>query len=131
MRARARLFLTTSLLALTLGACSSTLGEQRGVTKQSHGMFDLWHGSLILAMCIGALVLSLIIWCVLRYHHRGRDDIPSQRQYIIPLEIVYTVIPVLIVLVLFAISWSVQDDVDALSSNPAVTIQARGFQWQW
>jgi len=131
MRAPARLFVTTSVLALLLAGCGSTLGEQQGVTKQSQGMFDLWHGSVIVALCVGALVVSLIIWCLLRYRRRGRDDIPNQRQYVIPLEIVYTAIPVVIVVVLFAISWSVQHDVDALSSHPATTIEVRGFQWQW
>ena len=37
----------------------------------------------------------------------------------------------MIVLVLFGFSWAVQNDVDALSDNPDVTIDVQGFQWQW
>ena len=37
----------------------------------------------------------------------------------------------MIVLVLFGFSYAVQDDVDALSDNPDVTIEVQGFQWQW
>ena len=94
-------------------------------------MSDLWRGGVMTALVVGAIVLSLIIFTVLRYRRRGRDDVPTQRQYIIPLEIVYTVIPIVIVLVLFGFSYAVQDDVDALSDNPDVTIDVQGFQWQW
>ena len=62
-------------------------------TKQSRSMSDLWRGGVMTALVVGAIVLSLIIFTVLRYRRRGRDDVPSQRQYIIPLEIVYTVDP--------------------------------------
>lgn len=94
-------------------------------------MSDLWRAGIIAAIVIGALVISLIIWCGLRYRRRGRDDIPSQRQYIVPLEIAYTAIPIVIVLVFFGFSWSVQNNVDALKSRPDVTVDVQGFQWQW
>jgi cytochrome c oxidase subunit 2 len=67
----------------------------------------------------------------LRYRRRGRDDIPGQRQYHLGLEILYTAIPIVIVLVLFGFSYAVQDDVDALAAHPDVTVDVRGFQWQW
>src|SRR4051794_18316138 len=117
--------------AVALAGCSSTFGQPDPATKQSRSMSDLWRGGVMTALVVGAIVLSLIIFTVLRYRRRGRDDVPSQRQYIIPLEIVYTVIPIVIVLVLFGFSYAVQDDVDALSDNPDVTIDVQGFQWQW
>jgi cytochrome c oxidase subunit 2 len=134
MRAPARrLKIASSLvvLAMALAGCDSTFGQKSGATEQSHGMSDLWRAGVIGAIVIGALVISLIIWCVLRYGRRGRDDIPDQRQYIIPLEIFYTAIPVIIVLIFFGFSWAVQNDVDALSEKPDVTVEVEGFQWQW
>ncbi len=120
-----------TVVLLALAGCDSNFGEKSGATKQSRGMSDLWNGSMMIAIVIGALVTALIIWCVLRYRHRARDGVPSQRQYNVPLEILYTAIPIVIVLVLFGYSWSVQNDVDALSTNPDVTVEVRGFQWQW
>jgi cytochrome c oxidase subunit 2 len=117
--------------ALALAGCDSTFGQHSPATKQAGSMSDLWRGSVMAALLVGAIVLSLIIFTVLRYRRRGRGDEPSQRQYIVPLEIVYTVIPIVIVLVLFGFSWVVQDKVDALSDNPDVTIDVQGFQWQW
>jgi cytochrome c oxidase subunit 2 len=133
MRARARRLLPASLVValLALSGCDSTFGQKRGSTDQSRGMSDLWRGSMMAAIVVGAIVVSLVIWCVLRYRHRPRDGVPSQRQYNVPLEITYTAIPIVIVLVLFGFSWTVQNDVDALSTHPAVTVEVKGFQWQW
>jgi len=94
-------------------------------------MSDLWRGGVMTALVVGAIVLSLILFVVFRYRRRGRDDVPSQRQYHLGVEIVYTALPIIIVLVLFGFSYAVQDKVDALSDDPAVTIDVRGFQWQW
>jgi cytochrome c oxidase subunit II len=131
MRAPARRILVSALVMLALAGCDSTFGQKSGATKQSHGMQDLWRSGVIAALVIGAIVVSLIIWCVLRYRRRGRDDLPSQRQYNIPLEIVYTAIPIIIVLIFFGFSWAVQNDVDALKARPDVTVEVEGFQWQW
>jgi cytochrome c oxidase subunit 2 len=117
--------------ACALAGCDSTFGQHSPATKQAGSMSDLWRGGVMTALVVGAIVLSLIIFTILRYRRRGQDDVPSQRQYIVPLEIVYTIIPIVLVLVLFGFSYVVQDKVDALSDNPDVTIDVQGFQWQW
>jgi cytochrome c oxidase subunit II len=76
----------------------------------------------------GAIVLSLILFVVSRYRQRGRDDVSSQRQYNLALEIVYAALPIVIVLVLFGLSYVVQDRVEALSDDPGVTIDVEGFR---
>jgi len=131
MRASARRLAVPCLVVLALTACDATFGQKSGATKQSHGMSDLWRGGVIAAIVVGTLVVSLTLWCVLRYRRRGRDDLPSQRQYVVPLEIAYTAIPVLIVLVFLGFSWAVQDNVDALKARPDLTVDVQGFQWQW
>jgi cytochrome c oxidase subunit 2 len=128
---RLRGFAAVVVAAVALAGCSSEFGEHEPATKQSRSMSDLWRGGVMTALVVGAIVMSLIIFTIIRYRRRGRDDVPTQRQYMVPLEIVYTVIPIVMVLVLFGFSYAVQDDVDALSNNPAVTIEVRGYQWQW
>ena len=120
-----------AIVAVTALSGCGDLGEPKGATEQSGWMGNLWRGSVIAALVVGALVVSLIIWCVLRYRHRAAEPLPTQRQYHVPLEVVYTSIPILIVLTLFVISYSVQNRVDALSSRPIETIDVTGFQWQW
>jgi cytochrome c oxidase subunit II len=103
---------------------------ERGRSEQGRDIFDLWQGSVIAALVVGVLVWGLIAWAVIRYRRRG-DELPTQRQYIVPIEILYTAIPVVIVAVLFALSYRTQRDVDAVTSDPDLVVEVTGFQWQW
>lgn len=123
-----RVALAVAVVALT--GCSGDFGSSRGATSQGREIFGLWQGTFIVALFIAALVWGLILFAIVRYRRRN-DDLPTQTQYIIKLEILYTAVPVVIVAVLFAFSWRTQTEVDALVPNPAVTIDVKGFQWQW
>ena len=119
------------LLTVTLAGCGLVdHGGNRGSSEQGREIFDLWQGSVIAALVVGVLVWGLIFWAALRYRRRN-DDIPTQRQYIVPLEIVYTALPVLIVAVLFVFAYQTQREVNAVSSDPDLVIEVDGFQWQW
>jgi cytochrome c oxidase subunit II len=113
-----------------LSGCSLEFGGGRGATRQGRDIFGLWQGSVVVGLLVGGLVWGLIVFAVFRYRRRN-DDLPNQTQYLIKLEILYTVVPVVIVAVLFAFSYRTQNEVDALDSDPAVTIDVKGFQWQW
>ncbi|HEX6310425.1 MAG TPA: cytochrome c oxidase subunit II [Acidimicrobiia bacterium] len=122
---------------LLLGAATALAGcglvdgtTNRGSSEQGREIFDLWSGALIAALVVGGLVWGLIFWAAIRYRRRS-DEIPTQRQYIIPLEVVYTALPIVIVAVLFGFAYQTQRDVDAVSSDPDLVIEVDGFQWQW
>ena len=119
--------------ALALGAfglAGCSLGVEEGATRQGREIFGLWQGSVFAALVVGGLVWGLIVFAVFRYRRRD-DRIPTQRQYLIKLEIVYTLIPIVIVAVIFAFSYRTQNEVDALSPDPDVVVEVLGFQWQW
>ncbi|MGH9050222.1 MAG: aa3-type cytochrome oxidase subunit II [Acidimicrobiia bacterium] len=119
------------LLVLTLAGCGLVdHGGNRGSSEQGREIFDLWQGSVIAALVVGVIVWGLILWAAIRYRRRN-DEIPTQRQYIVPLEIVYTALPVLIVAVLFVFAYQTQREVNAVSSDPDLVIEVDGFQWQW
>lgn len=124
-----------SLLVLPLGAlvlsgCTiSNFGAYSGDTTQSRSTFHLWQGFTIAALIVGGLVIVLIVWAVLRYRRTG-DDIPKQTQYHLPLEITYTVIPILIVIGLFVATVVVENQVTA-NPKPQVTVDVDAFQWGW
>jgi cytochrome c oxidase subunit 2 len=119
-----------TLAVVVLSGCSLEFGGGRGATRQGRDIFGLWQGSVIVAIFVGGLVWGLILFAILRYRRRN-DDLPTQTQYFVKLEILYTVIPVVIVAILFAFSYRTQNEVDALTDDPDVTIDVRGFQWQW
>jgi cytochrome c oxidase subunit 2 len=100
-----------------------------GVTKTSQSTFHLWQGFSVAAVIIGGFTFLLILWAVLRYRRRD-DSIPKQTQYHIPLELLYTVVPIVIVFALFAATVVVENKVTAEpKTNYQVNVYA--FQWGW
>jgi len=126
------LLATTSLAALS-GCALPDWGADRGATEQGRDMFALWQWSVLGAVLVGGLVWGLIVWALIRYRRRRAEaqGLPSQRQYIIPLELFYTIAPIVVVGTLFAYSYATQESVDRLDPDPDVTVQVIGFQWQW
>ena len=93
-------------------------------------MYDLWIASAIAALVVGVFVWGLIFWCIIRYRKRG-DELPVQTRFNMPMEVLYTVTPVLIVAVLFYYTAIVQTDVDKLSKNPDQVVEVVAFKWNW
>ncbi len=101
-----------------------------GISLQAHKMYDLWIASTIAALIAGFFVWGLIFWCIIRYRKRG-DELPVQTRFNMPMEVLYTVAPVLIVCVLFYYTAIVQTDVDKLSKNPDQVVEVVAYKWQW
>jgi cytochrome c oxidase subunit 2 len=102
----------------------------QGISPQGNRMYDLWIGSFIAAMAVGVFVWGLIFWCVLRYRKRG-DELPVQTRFNLPIELIYTAVPFLIVSVLFYYTAIIQTDVDRLRPNPDVRVEVVAFKWNW
>jgi cytochrome c oxidase subunit 2 len=126
------------LLALLSGCSVDSVGSafggfgwpEHGISLQAHKMYDLWIASTIAALIVGFFVWGLIFWCVVRYRKRG-NNLPVQTRFNMPLEVLYTVTPVLIVAVLFYYTAIVQTDVDKLSAKPDMTVEVVAFKWNW
>ena len=91
-----------------------------------------WVGAWTTALIIGVFVWGLTIWCIIVYRKRkGDNQLPVQTRYHLPLEILYTVVPIIMVGVLF---FYAQRDMSAMrdvSQTPDVQIQVYGKQWSW
>ena len=101
-------------------------------TDQTGRIMSLWNGSWIAALGVGVLVWGLILWCVVAYRRR-RDEtgMPAQMRYNIPLEILYTVVPLMMIAVLFFFTARDQAAIADVSRKPDVTINVVGKQWAW
>jgi cytochrome c oxidase subunit II len=129
-RGRLRTLVVLPLAALALSGCAvPRFGASPGATTTSRSVFHLWQGFSVGAVIIGALVIVLIAWSV-TFHRRRSDAIPRQTQYHIPLELTYTIVPILIVFGLFAATMVVENKEVA---NPAtnVVVNVNAFQWGW
>ena len=105
-------------------------GWPEGITEQATEMRHLWTGSVIAALVVGIIVWTMIVWAVIRYRKRG-DELPRQTAYNLPLEIVYTIIPFIIIAVLFFFTVVTQTKVQERSDNPDVTVAVNAFKWNW
>ena len=102
------------------------------VTNQTERLTNLWTGSWIAALIVGVITWGLMLWCVAAYRKR-RDDhqLPVQIRYHMPLEIMYTAVPIVMVLVLFFYTDRDMSAVTDTSAEPDVNIQVVGKQWSW
>jgi cytochrome c oxidase subunit 2 len=125
---------------LLLGACSAEDQDQirrlampEPITDRAPHIYDLWHGSWLAAMIVGVLVWGLIGWAAFKYRRRSDDEIPVQMRYNLPIEILYTVAPIVIVLVFFYYTVTVQNDVlEEVSADEADHhVKVVGQQWSW
>ena len=103
-----------------------------GVTPQAEEMRLLWTWSAIAALVVGAITWGAMFWAVAFHRKRkGDDSVPRQTQYNLPLEITFTVIPTIIVAVLFAFTVRVQNYVDIDGIEPDLRVDVTAFQWNW
>jgi cytochrome c oxidase subunit II len=124
-----------AVLLLALAGCSpndtfTRMGFPNPITKQGAVTLSLWQGSWIAGLLVGAVVWGMILWAVIFHRKRG-DKLPPQVRYNMPIEILYTVVPFVLIAVLFYYTAKDENTVDAIPANPAVTVNVTGFQWSW
>jgi cytochrome c oxidase subunit 2 len=117
------------LAALVLSGCGAS-NMAPGGTPEGREIHRLWNILLIAGGIIFVFVEGLIVWAIVRYRRRD-DELPSQTHGNNLLEIVWTIIPLLIVGGLFAASYGGIAMVDRQVPQPDRTIEVVGFQWQW
>ena len=130
-RLRALLLLLPVLL-LTSCAQGTDWGFPEGVSSVNDASLSLWQGAWIAAGVVGVFTLVLILWPAV--FHRGKKDgpeFPKQTQYNVPVEVAYTVIPFIIVAVLFYYTVERQNIITEKTDTYAHEITVEGFQWSW
>jgi cytochrome c oxidase subunit 2 len=104
----------------------------KAVTVQGEHIRELYTIVFLIAVVIFFLVEGLILWTVLRYRRRPEDvTLPPQTHGNAIAEVVWTVVPTLIVAFLFVISWQTLNTVEVVSADPQTRIRAVAGQFQW
>ena len=137
----ARRILRVALLGATmlvLAGCSAddkhqirNLAMPDRATAQGPYTYELWKWAWVAAMVTGVIVWGLIFYAVVRFRRRSDDEIPVQTRYNLPLEVFYTIAPVLMCVVFFFHTVRVQDEMTNIDANPDLTIEVMGQQWTW
>jgi cytochrome c oxidase subunit II len=122
-------------IALLASACDSEetkrLAMPDPASAQGEHVLNLWQGAWIAALATGVIVWGLIFFVVVRFRRRSDDEIPIQTRYNLPLEIFYTIAPVIMVVVFFANTVRTQNAVLEDEAAPDNIIEVTGQQWSW
>ncbi len=125
-------------LLLALVGCSSDdpgqwsrLGLPESAVADNDSLIgDLWVGSWIAAMAVGILVWGLIGYAVVRFRKRD-EGVPAQTRYNIPIEVLYTVVPFIIIAVLSYFTFLYEHRIINRPAAVEERISVIGYQWSW
>ncbi|MBP2702488.1 cytochrome c oxidase subunit II [Microbispora sp. RL4-1S] len=128
------------LLVASATACSNQALDQwsrggmpEGVTKQAGIVQTLWNGAWIAALATGVVVWGLILWAC-AFHRKKKNStevLPPQVRYNLPIEILYTVVPVIMVAVFFYFTARDETEITKVSNSAPVKVAVEGYQWSW
>src|SRR6476660_9190821 len=94
-----KIFLTLIAMLLSSSVLARAdywqMNMHRGVTPTSHDMFDLHMIAIWVCTVIGVLVFGVMIYSLI-YHRKSEGHVPASFHDNIRLEIVWTIIPFLI-----------------------------------
>jgi cytochrome c oxidase subunit 2 len=105
------------------------MGMQRSFSPVKDRVIDLHNLVLAIITVITLFVAALLMWVVYRYNAK-RNPTPSRTSHNTVLEISWTVIPVLILVVMAIPSFRLIYYQDR-TPDPDMTIKVTGHQWYW
>ncbi len=97
------------------------------------GKYALWMHDVILMpviTIISLFVLALLLWVVVRYR-KAANPVPSKTTHNTAIEVIWTIVPVIILVVIAVPSISLLARQYETPPENAVTIKATGYQWYW
>ncbi|MEO8540654.1 MAG: cytochrome c oxidase subunit II [bacterium] len=128
---RVVVLLTVALLAIaSFSVAAAQSGQPAGITDEAHKMHDLWIFTLIIATIVFVGVEGAILYCVFAFRKKG-DALPAQTHGSTIIEVIWTTIPVVIVVALFSYAFIVLRDVENKAAPEDLTVKVQGFQFQW
>ncbi len=101
-----------------------------GATSEASVLAADWHVFLTVGIVVAFIVWGLILFAILRWRRRD-ERLPPQFRNNNPLEIAWTVVPLVIVAALFVYTYRAEANVDSLVSRPDVVVAVRAYRWGW
>ena len=128
-------------VALILAGCTTT--ELNGylpgfvdggpaATDRTEMVSGLWVNSWIVLLIVGVITWGLMAWAAIAYRRRkGQTGLPVQLRYNMPIEIFYTIVPLILVVGFFGFTERDQSILETQYENPDVSVTAIAKQWAW
>ncbi len=120
------------LAGCTQAQLQGYLPGERDLTNHTDSVVSLWVNSWIVLLGVGVITWGLIIWAAVVYRRRkNHSGLPVQLRYNLPIEVFYTLLPLILVLGFFAFTARDQASIEAPIAEPDVEIEVWGKQWSW
>jgi cytochrome c oxidase subunit 2 len=100
-----------------------------GVTDMSQRIQDLHHISLWVCIVVGIVVFGVMFYSMFA-HRRSKHPTPADFHESLTVEIIWTVIPVLILIVMAVPATQVLSDIED-NSDADLTVLITASQWKW
>lgn len=128
---RAAVLLAVALLALgAVSIASAQAGMPKPITDEADKIHNLWIFTLAIAAVAFIGVEAAILYVVFAFRKKN-DELPAQTHGSTVVELIWTTIPVVIVVALFTYSFIVLREVENTAPDDALTVHVQGFQYQW
>lgn len=102
------------------------------VTNHTPRIAGLWVTSWSVLLIVGILTWGLTLWTIVVYRRRrGQTGLPVQLRYNMPIEVFYTIVPLILVLGFFAFTARDQAAIEEPYANPDVKVEVVAKQWAW
>ena len=123
-------WLATSLPAAAFEPKPTEFGFQDAATPNMVRLHD-FHDNLLMWIITGIVifVFLLLAWVCLRYNAKA-NPVPSKTTHHVMLEVVWTVLPIIILIVIAVPSYKLLFYLDR-TSTPDMTLKISGYQWGW
>ena len=124
-----------ALLLLATGCSLDDVPNQIGIpdpgTDQGERIFHLWQATWVALWVVGFITWALILGAAVMYRRRKSGALPAQTRYNLPIEVMYTITPLIIVAVFTIFTWRDEAEITDLAPDPDVTVNVVGYQWGW
>ncbi|MDR9432646.1 MAG: cytochrome c oxidase subunit II [Spiribacter sp.] len=117
------------MLATPALADFSLLNMTQGVTESSRQIYSLHMSIFMITVVIGVLVFGAMFYSIFR-HRKSRGVKPAKFHHSTAVEIVWTVIPLCILVAMAIPATAVLIDLED-TSDAELTVKVTGYQWFW
>lgn len=125
-----------ALAALVLTSCSvqdmpNQISIPDPASDSGDRIFHLWQGTWLALWIIGGITWALMLGAAWFYRRRREDDVPKQTRYNVPIEVLYTVTPMIVIAVFAWFTIRDGEIITEIENDQAQTINVVGYQWNW
>ena len=100
-------------------------------SKEAHLILNLWNGSWLAAWGVGIVTWGLMLWAAVAYRRRHKNEVPEQTAYNLPVELLYTIVPLIMILGLFWFTARDQSELLTMENDQAQTVNVVAYRWNW